>query len=219
MISFDVKRFLYVAGFSAALLTCGALNANAASGGSDNDNGKVTICHATGQGYVALTVGNGYKTHKGHTADINAAPGGGCHEKTATVPNGADSLGSGTRSAARGGSSASDTSGVGPASRNTIGGSSPGPNGVSRRSVTGGNSSPAGTSLDGTAPAGGIESTGAQTNGTILANGCTAAAEGIPVGAEVPIATPEPVTMLLFGAGLAGIGFVQRRRYKASTAK
>ena len=36
---------------------------------------------------------------------------------------------------------------------------------------------------------------------------CPGEVEGAP-----PAATPEPITMLLFGAGLAGIGYAARRR-------
>ena len=38
-----------------------------------------------------------------------------------------------------------------------------------------------------------------------------------PGGVEgAPTATPEPITMLLFGAGLAGVGYVARRRKQKS---
>jgi hypothetical protein len=36
-------------------------------------------------------------------------------------------------------------------------------------------------------------------------------------GGPIPMPTPEPVTLLLFGAGLAGIGFV--KRYRSGKAK
>jgi hypothetical protein len=39
-----------------------------------------------------------------------------------------------------------------------------------------------------------------------------APAMGCPSGGTSPTANPEPVTMLLFGAGLSGVGYIARRR-------
>lgn len=39
---------------------------------------------------------------------------------------------------------------------------------------------------------------------------------GCPGAAPQPSPTPEPVTMLLFGSGLVGVGYLTRRRAKAN---
>jgi hypothetical protein len=48
-------------------------------------------------------------------------------------------------------------------------------------------------------------------NGHVMHGDLPANGGVCPGGGGTPTATPEPITMLLFGAGLAGVGYAKRR--------
>ena len=211
-----IKEFLYAAGISSLLIAGGSVTSNAEPNGRGDENGKVAICHSTGQGYVTRIVGNKDKSHKNHAGDINPAPLSGCPETTAAIP---DATGGSAGSGGGLGISSGATSGVGSAAGGTssdIGSSAQGfVRGNGNPSAKGDGSTNAGN----TTQTSGTGTNGAQTNGSTTGNGGTVTINDVPVGTGVPVATPEPVTLLLFGAGLAGIGYVKRRRDKTAPAE
>src|SRR5829696_1110716 len=111
-----IKEFLYAAGISSLLIAGGSVTSNAEPNGRGGENGKVAICHSTGQGYVTQIVGNKDKSHKNHAGDINPAPLSGCPETTAAIP---DATGGSAGSGGGLGISSGATSGVGSAAGGT----------------------------------------------------------------------------------------------------
>lgn len=190
------KNYLVASGLCCVLAASGvvAVGANGAEAAAKGNN-KTVICHATGQGYVAVATADGGRSHRKHLNDVAPLAGGGCPEFAITLPDGAAASGSGVSNA--------DGASIGASSGED---STDGAFTGRQNYVNGGNAS------------GPIAKGASLSNGTGSVSGSTVPTSQVDTtvpNGTAPVATPEPVTMLLFGAGLAGVGFISRRRKKA----